>query len=168
MLTLYVGFSFIFRVKVVENLRNEYERFVPRFVYVDLQKISRGDTANKTKIFKNMKKLLLALALMLPMVVFTACEKEEDKLIGTWVPSSGDFVDFVAYVQFNEDHTGCFGYTFTLEDGVDYDSFTWSATENHLTIDWGGDVEEYTYSIDGNNLTLTYIEDNEITIFHRK
>ncbi len=109
-----------------------------------------------------MKKILLILALMLPMVVFTACEKEGDDLIGTWVNNGSS--EYIAYVQFNEDHTGCFGYT----DG-DVNSFTWSTSGNHLTIDFGNDPGEFIYSISGDCLTLSCddCEEDEF-VFKRK
>ncbi len=93
-----------------------------------------------------MKKLLLALALMLPMVVFTACEKEEEnsvsnekELIGTWT----DDIAFIEpqYFQFNADHTGC-NWREYKNEVYESDDFTWATSKNILTITFEYDYVE--------------------------
>ncbi len=107
-----------------------------------------------------MKKLLLALALMLPMVVFTACEKDKENepgnnnesgLVGTWIEDR--YQSFC--MQFNADHSGC---EWEVEDGeADYKwFFTWSTNGNTLTFVYheDGDVYNSQYSINNDQLIV--------------
>ncbi len=113
-----------------------------------------------------MKKLLLALALMLPMVVFTACEKDKEnepgngsgnELVGTWAEDSDP--EEILYYQFNADHSGYEWYVVYEEETSDKYSFTWSANGNTLTIvyheDGDDDAVSLQYSINNGQLTLT-------------
>ncbi len=107
-----------------------------------------------------MKKLLLALALMLPMVVFTACEKDKEnepgtgsgnELVGTWVNDSDPMNLF--YFQFNADHSGYEWEVYQGEPDEKY-PFTWSADGNTLTMVYHDDGED-------NLLTLQYSMNND-------
>ncbi len=120
-----------------------------------------------------MKKLLLALALMLPMVVFTACEKENDNepgnnneigLVGTWAGTSESGV--TTYLQFNADHTG--SKWIEYQEEIYYpSSCTWSTNKNILTIVFreDGEIEEQSvrYSVDRDKLTFF---DEEYTVIY--
>ncbi len=112
-----------------------------------------------------MKKILLALALMLPTIVFTACEKEEansnNALVGTWMASyDGESI----YYQFNADNSGYEWYAYQGETSEKY-PFTWSTNGNVLTMVYheDGDDDSFTlqYSINNDNLTLLEIENDD-------
>ncbi len=99
-----------------------------------------------------MKKFVLALALMLPMVVFTACEKDKEnepgngsgnELVGTWMASGEN--EFI-YYQFNADHSGCDWWADQEETSYKY-PFTWSTDGNTLTMVYHDDGYDYSYSI---------------------
>ncbi len=110
-----------------------------------------------------MKKILLALALMLPMVVFTACEKDKEnepgngsgnELVGTWLTVDGQMS-----LRFNSDYTGVNEY---LSD--DYNrtfTFTWSVSDNRITMtNQYSQTVSYLYTIEGDLLTM--IEDDNV------
>ncbi len=108
-----------------------------------------------------MKKILLALALMLPTIVFTACEKEEenngDDLVGVWMEDDNGYIN---YQVFNADRT-CESWTESPDGEIweehDGEPERWSVSGNRLTfIDDNEDMGSYecTYSIENNLLTL--------------
>ncbi len=123
-----------------------------------------------------MKKILLILALMLPTIVFSACEKEEvnsgnetnNALVGTWV----DYDDVESiYYQFNADHSGYEWYTYQGETSEKF-PFTWSTKGNVLTIvyheDGDDDTVTFQYSINNNQLTLSELGYPDDTIVFQR
>lgn len=119
-----------------------------------------------------MKKVLLMLAMILPMITFTACSDDEDysqyesKFIGSWEEDRTGYEVF--NIVFNADKTG----ERWAEDNGEIDefgksSFVWSATESELTIT---SVEEgkYTLIYEFKDDKLYTSSDGETIIYHKK
>lgn len=86
-----------------------------------------------------MKKLSLALALILVLGILASCGA--NSLVGTWEGSGASYT-------FNSDGTG----TMTVA-GIDV-PMTWKASGNKITFTTGGVNEENTYKISGDTLTI--------------
>ncbi len=132
-----------------------------------------------------MKKNLtfIAFAISILLSVTTGCKKDTtDPLIGTWQYSfesqrtiNGSIVpvDVLEELTFNEDNTGKVKFTYKTKDGnvvdVDEEEFTYSKTENTLTIALKdlSEAETVTYVVDGDKLRVKD-EDGDITIYTRK
>lgn len=95
-----------------------------------------------------LKKYLLMLPLLLMTVVMLTSCGDDDKdepaatnaLVGTWVCADEDLVETITL---NADGTGT--YSLMDEDGNNFISITWTATENVLTLTGGGDTMSYNY-----------------------
>lgn len=105
-----------------------------------------------------LKNLLFVLPiLMMAMFSLSSCSDDDDDkdqnpgsaLVGTWVYSDDDIDEIYT---FNADGTGVYSY----EDEYDDDTirFTWTATQNTVTVNESGDIYSCTYSINGNTLIL--------------
>ena len=91
-------------------------------------------------------------------MALVSCSKDKDldtnPLVGTWL-STETFggVVYLDEITFNSDHTG----TITnKENGIQVDlySFTWSTSNNIITLSADGETNSAVYAISGNKLTI--------------
>ncbi len=126
-----------------------------------------------------MKKLLLIILAMLPMVVFTACSSDDDEsatsLVGTWLGAGEGLIGEIT-LKSNYQITGI-----TTKDNGEKEEYvgTYSLDAQKLTINWivsrvynpitqkwseyKGDTEEhiYKYTVQGKRLTIIEIEEGK-------
>jgi len=92
-------------------------------------------------------KAALAMLLLAGLVLAIAGCGAEAKLVGKWVPESGEYApsDFFDNFEFSKNGTG---------EGEGY-TITWKVEKKHLVITVWGDVVTYDFEISGGKLTLT-------------
>ncbi|NOR74154.1 MAG: hypothetical protein GQ525_03240 [Draconibacterium sp.] len=121
---------------------------------------------------KNLKFVFL-MFMAISLASLISCNKEEveeiNTLIGTWsyTIEFGELIEMT--ITFNEDYTGIVQIEYTDEDDyteVETDNFTYSVSENELTLVIDGETEVTTFSISGN--TLTIYADGEIIVLTKQ
>lgn len=121
-----------------------------------------------------MKKIMLLLLALMPVVLFTACSSNDDEdwgndsaLVGIWVEDTNRTFE-VFHMQFNADGSG---YHWATNNGV-VDSYgktkiTWRTNGSSLCITYPGEGEAaHTYKVEGDKLTTVY--DGETIVYKRQ
>lgn len=103
---------------------------------------------------KHIKKFSVLFALLFAMVmVIPACSDDDDKdgnkLVGTWVLMDSEYSESIT---FNANGTGVWYYDY------DSDRFTWTATENTVTLvyEYGSEPATFQYSISSDGKQLYF------------
>lgn len=123
-----------------------------------------------------MKKLILMLAIMLPLIFISCSDGKKNPLVGTWVQDeksvhlhSEEEILFLQNMIFMEDGTGARWSTSPkIEDDTPGggEMFKWSATENQIDIYTTNRKDQLKYSIINSQL-IVYGEDNNGITFNR-
>ena len=110
-----------------------------------------------------MKKLILMLAMVLPMV-FVSCSDEEDdsvymeRICGVWEEYGNTLGYEVFHLELKPDGTG----NRWAEDYGEIDEqgktpFSWSANESELVVTTeDGDIQRMSYELDGDRLSVSF------------
>lgn len=106
-------------------------------------------------------------------MAFTSCNKDDDNqdpLIGSWEMTEIDsnYV-YKELVTFKSDQTGGVIITYkydTEPEEIDSSTFSWTTSNNLLTISTEGETFSFAYAISGNKLTLSM--DGDSIVYTRK
>lgn len=127
-----------------------------------------------------MKKVVLILALVLPMI-FMACSGETKKpLVGVWVEDENSISVYEGQIKtfhnmiFNDDGTGGRWVSFPKEYGFEdkgWRTFNWVDENGHVTMYSGGEKKSFDYTITDGKLvihdegkTYIYVEKDKRTV----
>lgn len=122
-----------------------------------------------------MKKIVILIFVF--AITLMSCSKDENQdqspLIGSWkftvTHTNIDYVEVITIIlTFNENHTGVEDYTYKHNDNpaeTDTYNFTWTESNNLLTLNIDGDTISAIYSISGNKLTFSM--NGETSVFIR-
>ncbi len=116
-----------------------------------------------------MRKVILMLAMMLPMFVMSSCSDDEDnsfymeQLSGIWVEYDNTLGYEVFHIELRPDGTGeQWAEDYGVVDEYGKQSFTWSAGESTITVTIEGEgTLTMNYRLEDGMLVLTY-EDETI------
>jgi hypothetical protein len=106
-------------------------------------------------------------------IALTSCNKDDDNqdpLVGTWEMKEIDVNDvYTELLTFKSDQTGVIITTYkysTDPEEIDSYIFSWTTSNNLLTIRMEGETFSFAYAISGNKLTLS--ESGDSIVYTRK